>query len=343
MSLKPWQFSSNLVAFRWYAMRNAIAASIVLLLAILISPHIAARAGEAERAFASGERVLQWISTYREDPEPARLPAFVKAVAKLGLLNDDERSGIYFGFVAGVLADNQMQAGELVEQMFPLRPEHQIIVIRGLAYSGLPRWKPILSRLAERMPARKVLISKYLFGDGKPLEEISFDKGPQVLDAWWGFYFATGSYYPAQKIISALKWAGEEDDLERLTVGSMAKWTLATNASRDKYLLDYLRLEQAHQPKKIARHLREVVVAAESFEVAKLRRKTLAAIDKLKKNGPEKWTKWAWWGRAGQLALAAGCVAASALGQVEFGIPCVIGGAASSGLLQLLKLYQTKP
>ncbi len=324
-------------------MRIAVTASVVVVLAILLSLNAAARAGGDEQAFASGERVLQWISAYREDPQPKRLPAFVKAVAKLGLLNDDERSGIYFGFVAGVLADNQLQAVELAEQMFPLRPEHQIIVIRAIAYSGLPDWKAMLGQLAERMPARKVLISKFLFGDGKPLEELSYDQGPQVLDAWWGFYFATGSYYPAQRIIAALKWAGEEDDLERLTVGSMAKWTLATNASRDKYLLDYLRLEQAHQPKDIARHLRDVVVAAENFEVAKLRRKTLATIDKLKKNGPAKWGKWAWWGRAGQLALAAGCVAASALGQVEFGIPCVIGGAASSGLLQLLKLYQTKP
>jgi hypothetical protein len=35
----------------------------------------------------------------------------------------------------------------------------------------------------------------------------------------------------------------------------------------------------------------------------------------------------------GQGALALGCIAAAATGQVEFGIPCVVGGAASSAAL----------
>jgi len=293
--------------------------------------------------FPTSDSILRFINGYRMEPEPDKLPAFVKALARLGLLRDDQRSGLYFGFVAGVLADNQTRARQLAEQMFPLPPEHQIIVIRSLAYSGLPGWKADLGALAERMPARKRLISKYLFGKGQTLEQMSFKDGPQVLDAWWGFYFATGSYYAISKIVPALKWADEDDDVEQLTVGSMAKWTLASNASRDQHLLDYLRREQSHQPKPVQAHLRQVVVAAENFEVAELRRKTVASIETLKTNGPTKWRKWAWWGRAGQLALTAGCVAASALGQIEFGIPCVIGGVASSGLLKLLELGQTKP
>ena len=317
----------------------------VLMTLLLVSDAFARGApiGAQHREFGSADKVLNWISAYREDRKPEKLPDFVKATAKLGLLRDDERSGIYFGFVAGVLADNQTKAARLIEAMFPLRPEDQLIVIRGLAYSGLPDWKRLLEQVAERMPARKVQISNYLFGKGKTLEQRTLDEGPEVLDAWWGYYFATGSYYPLQRIITALKWAGEDNDLERLTVGSMAKWTLATNGSRDKHLLDYLRFEQAHQPKVITVQLRQVVLAAENFEVAKLRRKTLASLERLKKNGPAKWSKWSWWGRAGQLALTAGCVAASALGQVELGLPCIIGGAASSGLLRLLDLQKTRP
>ncbi len=316
----------------------------LLIAAVVLSPAVSAPAlGAKPKIFDNREQVLTFINNYREEPIADLLPAFVKATARLGLLDDDERAGIYFGFVAGVLADNQTKALELVEDMFPLRPEHQVIVIRGIAYSGLPQWKAILQKVAERMPGRKVLISKYMFGKGRTLEKASFDEGPHILDAWWGFYFATGSYYPAQKIVSALEWAGEENDLEKLTVGSMAKWTLANNAARDKHLLDFLRAEQAHQPKSIGPHLREVILAAENYEVGKLRRKTLAAIEKLKTNGPAKWNKWAWWGRAGQMAMTVGCVAASAMGQVQFGLPCVIGGAASSGLLHMLQLGKTAP
>ena len=308
-----------------------------------ITQQQAAATVRPQTRFATQERLLAWISSYREDPEPDKLPDFVKATARLGLLRNDERSGIYFGFVGGVLADNQTKAEELLGKMFPLRPEDQIIIIRGLAYSGLPNWQALLGKFAERMPARKVQITKFAFGKGHALEDRSLSEGPQILDAWWGFYYATGSYYPASKIIAALRWADEEDDFEKLTVGSMAKWTLAKNAQSDKHLLDFLRLEQAHQPKAMRAKLRQVILAAENFEVAKLRRTTLASIEKLKKNGPAKWTKWSWWGKAGQLAMTAGCVAASALGHIEFGLPCVLGGAASSGLLRLLDLQRTKP
>jgi len=41
-----------------------------------------------------------------------------------------------------------------------------------------------------------------------------------------------------------------------------------------------------------------------------------------------------WWGQAGQTVLALGCVAAGALGQGQFGIPCVVGGAASTAALK---------
>jgi len=39
------------------------------------------------------------------------------------------------------------------------------------------------------------------------------------------------------------------------------------------------------------------------------------------------------WGKVGEGALAVGCIAAAAAGQVELGIPCVIGGATSSAAL----------
>ena len=177
-------------------MRLFIATAVIALLLVSDAFARGAPIGSQARQFASADKVLNWISAYREDPEPEKLPAFVKATAQLGLLRDDERSGIYFGFVAGVLADNQTKAAGFIEAMFPLRPEDQLIVIRGLAYSGLPDWKILLEQVAERMPARKVQISKYLFGKGKTLDQRSMDEGPQVLDAWWGYYFATGSYYP---------------------------------------------------------------------------------------------------------------------------------------------------
>src|SRR5690554_7485774 len=62
--------------------------------------------------------------------------------------------------------------------------------------------------------------------------------------------------------------------LFRSTVGSVAKWTLADNASRDKELLDFLR-EQRHlrnHPESVRKALAEIVEAAETFETNKIRK-----------------------------------------------------------------------
>ena len=302
----------------------------------LAMPHRAA-AEDAAKTFAAADAagIQSWIAAYRADPNPDAVPLLVKAIAAKGLLQEQDRAGIYIGFVAGVLADNQATADKLVTAMFPMPPPAQVLIIKAIAYSGLPEWKDLLGRFVERMPARQILIRKYLYGNEPTLATLPLDTGPQVLDAWWGYYFATGRYEPVLQIMRALEWADDKDNVERLTVGSMAKWTLASHAANDKHLLDFCRAEVSRQPKKTAVVLKDIVAAAETFETGRIRKEAVAAINELKAKGPETKRKWAWWGEIGQMALSVGCVAAAATGQTYLGLPCIIGGAASSAALKL--------
>ncbi|HKZ95503.1 MAG TPA: hypothetical protein VJ045_00830 [Hyphomicrobiaceae bacterium] len=286
--------------------------------------------------FTKSELILKWINDYRARPTPERLPEAVRAMGNLGLFRDLDQAGVYIGFIAGVIGANPDKAEQLVADIFPLPPEDQVVLIKAIAFSGLDNWKELLSAFVERMPARLVLIRKYLYGDGKTLKELSIGDGSFVLDALWGYYFATGSPEPVQRIVSALEWSNDTNNVERLTIGSMAKWTLATNAARAKDLLDIAKAEMNRQPAEVRAPLREVIEAAETFETAKIRKDALAAIDELKAKGPQSNRNFAWWGTAGQTVLALGCIAAGAMGHVEVGIPCVVGGAVSSAALKYL-------
>lgn len=316
------------------------ARSLAVLLLILVpaaADAAAKKAREPAKAFERAESVLKWINGYRGEPEPAKLPAAVRAMGEYGLLRELDQAGLQVGFIAGVLATNPDDAARLIAQMFPMPPEDQVILIKAIAFSGLPNWKAVLSAFAERMPARQVLIDKYLYGDGKTLFELPLDEGSFVLDSHWGYYFGSGSEAAVGRIVSALAWMSEGDSVDRLTIAAMAKWTLASNATRDKDLLDTLKGQMNVQESDVARrHLREVILAAETFETAKIRRDAVAAIDQLKARGPESARNYAWWGQAGQTVLALGCVAASAMGQVQLGIPCVVGGAVSTAALKYL-------
>lgn len=312
-------------------------AVILVFLAPLAADAAAKKSREAAPAFARAEAVLKWINGYRSEPEPEKLPEAVRAMGEHGLVRELDQAGLQVGFIAGVLATNPDTAPRLIAEMFPMPPEDQVILIKAIAFSGLPNWKQVLSAFSERMPARQVLIDTYLFGDGKTLFELPLDDGSFVLDSHWGYYFGSGSEAAVARIVSSLAWMSEGDSVDKLTIAAMAKWTLASNATRDKDLLDTLKGQMNVQQSEVTRrHLREVILAAETFETAKIRRDAVAAIDQLKARGPESARNYAWWGQAGQTVLALGCVAASALGQVQLGIPCVVGGAVSTAALKYL-------
>lgn len=315
---------------------SALALALAILLAGLgAETALAAKKKPAGMPFTRPEMVLAWINDYRLDPTPERLPDAFKAMREQGSFKEVEQAGIYIGFMAGVIGSNPEKAEKLISDMFPMPPPDQVVVVKMIAYSGLADWKELLGKFVERMPARKVIIERYLYGKLPVLRDLPLDS-PIGVDANWGYYFATGSSEPIQRLVRTLAWSREKNDVEKLTIGSMVKWTLAQNASKDHDLLSYLKTSLTHQPEPVEKPLAEVIEAAETFELAKIRKDALAAIDELKAKGPENSRNFAWWGQAGQTAFALGCVAAGVMGQVYMGVPCVVGGALSNVALKYL-------
>ena len=315
-------------------MRSAIALA-VLVLTLMMAPASEAAPPKKDE-FASADQILRWINGYRTQPNPDKVPAMVKAASALGLFRDLETAGVYVGFMAGVIGSNPKRAEDLIAKMFPMPPEDQVVIVRAIAHSGHPQWKELLGKFSERMPARKVLIDRFVTGKQQTLGQLPLDKGAAPLDMLWGQYFATGSYEPVLRMVSVLEWAKDGNSVDRLTVGSMTKLTLATNASRDKHLLDMLKASMAHENKETRVVLREVIEAAETFEFGAVRRDAMASIDQLKIKGPASTRNTLWWGQAGQTALALGCIVAGAMGQFQVGIPCVVGGAVSGAALKYM-------
>ena len=249
--------------------------------------------------------------------------------------------------------------------MFPLSSEHHWAIVRAVAYSGRPEWQTLLRRVADRMPQRRVMIERFLDGKLPTLEQAPIEQDetwgeqlraqftlakyfrkqtpetklaltPDLLDTLWGYYYATGNYRPLARIILMLRWSKERDAIERLTLGSMAKYTLALNSARNADLLATLKWAAGQpQPDAVKPVLAEVIEAAETFETGKLRNAALASIDELRRKGPGTRRDISLWGQVGEGAVALGCIAAALAGQVEFGIPCVVGGAATSAALRI--------
>ncbi len=333
----------------------AVFASLVLMTGVIASA--AAAAPPAGVMPLSTDMILRWINDYRHRPDPERLPMVVKALSGLQAFKDSETCGAYIGFIAGVLGANPMRAPRLLNAMLSIAPSDRWVLVRAVAYSGLPNWKDLLIAIGDQVPERHEMINRYLEGELPTLNQIAypihepgmFDKikvalkigdgdkkavalqpSPELIDVLWGYYLATGAYRPIGQIIKLLPLSDDRDNVDNLTTGSAAKFTLASNAVRDLTLLAMLKWSVKHQPKETAKVLNAVIVTAEDVDTADMRKKSLAAIEQLKQKGPNSKRELTGVGQIGQGALAVGCIAAAAAGQIEFGIPCVIGGATYS-------------
>src|ERR1041385_8835514 len=114
------------------------------LLAGLIALFVVSNADAAKlkpHDLQSTESVLRWINAYRSNPDPGNVPVVMNALSKHGAFNGPERAGVYVGFLAGVLAGNRDKAETLIEQTLAMRAEDRWVVVRAIAYSGLPYWK----------------------------------------------------------------------------------------------------------------------------------------------------------------------------------------------------------
>jgi hypothetical protein len=339
---------------------------------LLLAPAAAAVTPELDPR-ASLEVVQRWIYNYRAKPDYAHVPAAVRVLFHSQSFKEPENAGIYLGFIAGAIGSNPAKAEQLVSSFFPVAPEDEWVIVRAVAYSGLPDWRFLLRKLAPRMPGRKVMIDSYLAGTlpsltDIPLEETKagmmekmrgvFTKNPfakddkkmkmvqtfasnqDLLDTLWGYYFATGSHAPVLRIVQLLPWSKSRDTIDKLTIGSMARYTLASYAVRDAGLREFLRSELPKQPEPVKVPMTEVIEAADTVQLGAVRKDALAAVEELKTKGSDSRRNLDFWGQVGVGAVAIGCVSAAALGQVAIGIPCVIGGSASQGLLSFWEKQQ---
>ncbi len=338
-------------------------AAILLSFAILI-PHLPVQASPQRAAdFTSSDEVLTWINRYRHKPEPERLPAAIQAMSRYGALRDPENSGVYVGFISGVVGSNPGRASGLIGRAFPINAEDHWALVRAIAHSGLPNWKEVLSEQSSNMPTRAVMISKYFDGSlptltatvaqpplsatdkmkkffsgekpkGRPEVDWALDASPEVLDMLWGRYFATGDYGPILRIVGMLPWSKERDSVDKLTLGVMAKYTLASNSARNHELLAMLKKSARHQSKETTDILKQITEAADTMQLSAIRKEAVGAIEDLKRKGPGSKRDASMAGKIGEGAIALGCLGAAVAGAVAMGLPCVVGGAVTSAALK---------
>src|SRR5579872_4278958 len=218
--------------------------------------------------------VQQWIYNYRAKPDYAHIPAAMRVLFHAQTFKEPENAGIYLGFLAGAIGANPAKAEALVNSLFPVPAEDEWVIVRAIAFSGLPDWRNLMRKVAPKMPGRKVMIDAYLAVSLPVLTEIpleetkpgmmdkvktAFTKNPfakddkklkmqqtfagnqDLLDTLWGYYFATGSFRPIWPLVGIRPGRKSRNTVENLTLGSRARYTLPANEAGDESWREYFR------------------------------------------------------------------------------------------------------
>src|SRR5438874_11766922 len=136
-------------------------AALIATALMLIQPAQAEKTPEVDPRASLGV-VQQWIYNYRSKPDYAHVPAAVRVLFHSQTFKEPENAGIYLGFIAGAIGSNPARAEQLVDSFLPVPPEDEWVIVRAIAYSGLPDWRNLLRKVAPQMPGRKVMIDGYL-------------------------------------------------------------------------------------------------------------------------------------------------------------------------------------
>src|SRR5713226_8471574 len=186
-------------------------AALVNSMFLVIQPADAAVTPEIDPR-ASLSVVQQWIYNYRAKPDYAHVPAAVRVLFHAQSFKEPENSGIYLGFIAGAIGSNPAKAEQLVNSFFPVPAEDEWVIVRAIAYSGLPDWRNLLRRIAPKMPGRKVMIDAYLAGTLPALYDIPLEeKKPGMMDKLRGAFTKNPFAKDEKKLNMALTYAGNQD------------------------------------------------------------------------------------------------------------------------------------
>ena len=187
------------------------------------------------------------------------------ALSKQGAFKDSNTAAPFFGFLAGAMSRNPNLVPAMLPRLAALPANEQPVVILGLWYSGLPDAKALLAGLAKDMPEQRSMIEDLGRSTPAKLVELPLDGDPGVMAALWGNFMATGDEAPVLRIMDALPFTMiAQGDRQRLAMGRVAEWSLASNAAQHPRVMEIVRKQAKARTGPMANILNRVIVQAEA-------------------------------------------------------------------------------
>lgn len=211
-------------------------------------------------AFDSEQEFNEWCMAYYRAPEPSLVPKAIGYAGSSGLIQDPAFREPLVAFFSTVIQRE---------------PQYVEDWIRNLG-AGETDLREFLMECLWRAEEEAMLNDMEMDASGEELrfvQRLYDQRRPEILadplstaghlDALWAVFFATGDPEPVSKIIDALSWTDEVEDLDRLLLGTVAQWSLTANAKEHPRVADICRKELPNRNGVIREKLEQVLDEAQ--------------------------------------------------------------------------------
>lgn len=215
------------------------------------------------------ENLNDWMSHYYLHRDTTQVVPAIREMFKQGWFERDPAVAPLTAFWASVFYQNHKQIEPWLRTLNDLSFEQKKYLWMAVYLSGVPESQELLKKLAQEAGGEgAAYIHKLLNEKRQNVVDMSVT-GPAVLDMFWGQFVASGDDRCVKRVIAALYYLQETEDLAKMLIGGAARWSLESNAVQHPRVLEICKqvrkAEQRERPKQL---LTEIIDKAEKNNAA---------------------------------------------------------------------------
>ncbi len=214
----------------------------------------------AETKELSEKNINNWFTYYYLNPKPELTMDVIKIFSKQGVLTRKNSLATFSSFLSTVFEKNPKLVYSNIDTLEKYSEPERKVFILAIYYSDIDNKFKFIKKLSKTEKEKSMLKRMRTI---KFIKTINMDViSPITLDRHWAGFMASGNEVHIFRIIQALEYTNSKIGKEIMT-GNAAKWSLISNATQHKKVLEICKNTLEEVPEYLKTILREVILSAE--------------------------------------------------------------------------------
>ena len=223
-----------------------------------------ASAYTAPNSLETPDNLNDWMSHFYLHRDTSMVVPAIREMFKQGWFQRDTAVAPLAAFWASVFYQNHKKVEPWLRELDDLEFGQKKYLWMAVHLSGIPESKELLTLIGrENGRESSDYIRKLLVEKRENVVDMTIS-GPEVLDMFWAQFSASGDERCVRRVIGALYYVQETDDLAKILIGGAARWSLESNAVQHPRVLEICKQARAGQPVAVRKILDEIIEKAEA-------------------------------------------------------------------------------